>query len=78
MVKQIQKRIAECSICQAHQLATKKEPLMPHRAPTPREKIGVDIFTFCQLDYLGTVDYTSNLFEIDRQPSKRTEDTVYC
>ena len=79
MVKQIKSCIAECSICQAHQSATQKEPLMSHRAPTcPWEKIGVDIFTFRQQDYLVTVDYLSNFFEIDRLPSKRIEDIVYC
>jgi len=52
---------------------------MSHPAPTrPWQKVGVDIFTFSQQDYLITVDYLTGYFEIDRLPSKRISDIMYC
>jgi hypothetical protein len=38
----------------------------------------MDIFTFRNHDYLITVDYLSAYFEVDRLPSKRIVDIVYC
>lgn len=75
----IKKTVSACAICEAHQMSTQREPLLPHAAPTrPFEKVGVDIFTFRHIDYLVTVDYLSGFFEIDRLPSKRTSDIVHC
>ena len=42
------------------------------------DKVGVDIFTFRDQDYLITTDYLSGYFEIDRLPSKRIADVIYC
>ena len=66
------KRIAEeCAICARYQQSNQKEPLKSHPAPSrPFEKVGVDIFTFENQDYLMTVDYLSGFFEVDRLPSK--------
>jgi hypothetical protein len=75
----IKKKVGNCDICQRHQQACQKEPLLSHPAPSrPWEKVGVDIFTFCEHDYLITTDYLSGYFEIDRLPSKRVSDIVYC
>jgi hypothetical protein len=70
------RRVTEnCEICQTYQQSVQKEPLISHPPPSrPWEKVGVDIFTFCDRDYLCTVDYLSGFFEIDRLPSKK----VYC
>ena len=74
----IKKTIAACQICESFQHAVQKEPLMPHAAPSrPWEKVGVDIFTYRGQDYLITVDYLSNYFEVDRLPSKRISDIIY-
>jgi len=74
------KRLAEtCQICARYQQATQKEPLMSHPPPSrPWEKVGVDIFTFAERDYLVTVDYLTGYFELDRLPSKAVSDVVYC
>jgi len=73
----IKKTVSACAICEAHQLSAQKEPLLSHVAPArPWEKVGVDIFTFRNIDYLITVDYLSGFFEIDRLPSKRICDIV--
>src|SRR5258706_6685624 len=60
-------------------MSVQKEPLMSHTALSrPWEKVGVDIFTFSNLDYLLTVDYLSGFFEVDRLPLKRVCNIVYC
>ena len=75
----IKKTVSACAICEAHQMSTQREPLLPHAAPSrPFEKVGVDIFTFRHIDYLVKVDYLSGFFEIDRLPSKRTSDIIHC
>jgi transposase InsO family protein len=52
---------------------------MSHAAPArPWEKVGVDICTIRQQDYLITVDYLSGYIEVDRLPSKRVSDVIYC
>jgi len=73
------KRAAErCEICARHQEETQKEPLLPHQPPQrPWEKVGVDIFTFEDMDYLITVDYLSGFFEVDRLPTKSLKDIIY-
>lgn len=73
------KTVAGCAVCSAHQSANQKEPLMSHEAPNrPWEKVGVDICTIKQRDYLVTVDSLSGYFEVDRLPSKRISDVIYC
>jgi len=75
----IKNTVAACAICEAYQRSAQKEPLMSHATPTrPWEKVGVDICTFRNMDYLITVDYLSGFFEVDRLPSKRASDVIYC
>jgi len=74
----IKRTVAACQICESFQQAMQKEPLRSHAAPSRAwEKIGVDIFTHKGQDYLITVDYLSNYFEVDRLPSKRIQDIIY-
>ena len=74
------KRVVEsCNICAHYQQSKQKEPLLSHPVPSrPWEKVGVDIFTFADRDYLCTVDYLSGFFEVDRLPSKKVCDITYC
>jgi transposase InsO family protein len=79
IIADIKKVVASCAVCSASQLSTQKEPLMSHAAPArPWEKLGVDICTIRQQDYLITVDYLSGYIEVDRLPSKRVSDVIYC
>jgi hypothetical protein len=79
LTKDIKQMISQCSVCQAYQNENQQETLMSHPAPNrPWQKVGLDIFTFRNHDYLITVDYLSAYFEIDRLPSKRIVDIVYC
>ena len=78
MTTQIKTSVEKCSICQEHQRSQTKEPLCSHPATSrPWEKVGIDIFTFNNYNYLMTTDYFSNYFEVDRLPSKKVVDIVY-
>ena len=78
MVADIKALIERCEICPEYDAANQKEALFSHAIPSrPWEKVGVDIFTFSDKNYLITVDYFSNYFEIDRLPSKIIFDIVY-
>ena len=79
MAADIKRLVGQCAVCERYQQAQQKEPLLFHPAPSrPWEKVGVDIFTFKEHDYLICVCYLSGFFEIDRLPSKRVCDIVYC
>ena len=56
MAKLIADKVSHCSICQEYENSQCKEPLMSHDVPArPWEKVGVDIFTFKNHDYLMAV-----------------------
>lgn len=58
--------ISKCSTCNKMQDQQSKQPLITHDVPKkPWAKLGVDIFTFQSQDYLVTVDYFSDFFELD-------------
>jgi hypothetical protein len=79
MVTEIKAKVEGCAVCQEYQHANVKEPLISRDIPNrPWEKIGIDIFTFNNYDYLIEVDYLSGFFEIDRIPTKAVHDIVYC
>ena len=79
MTAELKQLVAKCQICQTHQSASSKEPLLPHEPPyRPWEKVGVDIFTFRSQSYLLTVCYFSNYFEVDRLLTKRVKDIIYA
>ena len=63
--------LSKCEICAAFQNEQTKEPLINHELPNrPWEKIGIDFMTVDGQDYLTTVDYYSDYFELDRMTSK--------
>ena len=67
MSAEIKKYITQCEICSQYSAKQAKETQMCHE-PTdrPREKVAVDIWNLDNKDYLITVDYFSNFWEIDR------------
>jgi hypothetical protein len=74
----IKRLVGQCDVCQTYEKSAQKEPLLSHTPPSrPWEKVGVDIFTFSEHDYLITVDYLSGYFEVDRLPTKRVHDIIY-
>jgi hypothetical protein len=67
MTSEIRQYISTCELCQTFQPTQQKETLMSHDVPSRQwEKIGVDLFQLDGKDYLVTVDYFSNFFELDR------------
>ena len=77
MTSDISQIVASCEICQKFQAANQPETLEPHEMPTRQwEKIGVDLFELDGKDYLITVDYLSNFWEIDRLRDTRATTVI--
>ncbi|KAK3737378.1 hypothetical protein QZH41_011513, partial [Actinostola sp. cb2023] len=67
MSAEIKEMIVACEICRTYETSPQRETLMPHATCTrPWEQIDVDLFTLDNKDYLITVDYFSNFWEVDR------------
>lgn len=63
---QIKTYVNKCDICRSVDYKQQKETLISHEMPKrPWAKVGTDLFTFDNKDYLITVDYHSNFWEID-------------
>ena len=69
--------LSKCEVCNTFQPQQQKEPLISHEIPhRPWEKIASDIFTFNSKDYLCTVDYYPNYFELDHLYDKTAPEGV--
>ena len=69
--------LSKCEVCNTFQPQQQKEPLISHEIPhRPWEKMASDIFTFDSKDYLCTVDYYSNYFELDHLYDKTAPEGV--
>ena len=67
MNAEVKEMIAACETCRKYEKSQPNQPLMPLEIPSrPWERIGVDLFTFDNKDFLITVDYFSNFWEIDK------------
>ena len=65
--------VAKCSVCRKYDFKQGKETLKPHKIPErPWEKVGVDLFSLNDKNYLITVDYLSGFFEIDYLPDTKS------
>jgi hypothetical protein len=72
MTTDITDYVSKCEICNSYQTQQQKEPLLNHEVPQrPWQKIGVDLLTVEDKDYLCTVDYYSDYFEVDHLPYKK-------
>ncbi|XP_064111251.1 uncharacterized protein LOC135218731 [Macrobrachium nipponense] len=66
MNSDIKQFILSCEICNKFPCAQQKETLFNHEiADRPWEKVGVDLMSIEKHNYLITVDYFSNFWEID-------------
>ena len=67
-----------CETCREYEHAQSKEPLMSHEIPSrPWQKVGADLLTLNGKDYLITVDYYSNFWEIDRLYDTLSKTVIY-
>ena len=65
MGQQIENSVEKCAICLKHRNQQQKEPLLQHPVPErPWQKVGSDILTYHNVDYLLVVDYYSKYPEI--------------
>jgi hypothetical protein len=66
MSKDVRQFVESCDVCASLADKQSPEPLIMHQVPNrPWEKVGTDLFSIEGRNYLLTVDYFSNLFEID-------------
>lgn len=67
MSTELQQWIARCGICRQMEITPPNETLQSHEIPgRPWAKVGVDLFQVNGLNYMVTVDYYSNFWEIDK------------
>ena len=67
MTADIKNLISSCEVCLTYSTANQQETLNQHDVPDRQwEKIGIDLFEFEDKDYLISVDYLSNFWEVDR------------
>lgn len=72
MNEHIKTFITKCDTCRSLDTRQQKETLHPHEIPSrPWEKVGTDLFSFDNKDYLVTVDYFSNFWEVDYLPDTK-------
>ena len=77
MADQIKDQVQNCEVCNDFLARQQKEPLMTHKIPeTPWSKVGQDLFTLGDENYLVTVDYYSDYFEVDLLPDTTAESVV--
>ena len=68
--KDIEKLCKHCPTCDENKPAQQKEPLKPHTLPTsPWQKLGSDIFTIEQVQYLIITDYYSKYPIVRKLPT---------
>ena len=70
-------KISSCPTCIAHQPSRPKEPLQSHEVPSrPWQKLGTDMFTWNDKQFLITVDYYSRYFELDEMTSTTSNSVI--
>ena len=61
------KEVGKCAVCNEFADNQQREPLISHEIPSrPWSKLGINICTVNKKDYLVTVDYYSDYWEVDR------------
>jgi hypothetical protein len=66
MSSEIRQYVENCSTCASLQPKQQQEPLKLHEVPDrPWQKVGTDLLTLNSRNYLITVDYYSQYFEVD-------------
>jgi hypothetical protein len=77
MNSEIKQMIQMCETCRSYDMAQPKESLISHELPSRQwEKIGIDLFKQGEKDFLITVCYFSNFWEIDRLPDTKAKTVI--
>ena len=78
MTSELRDVLSQCEICNTFQKQQPKEPLAQHETPLrPWEKVGVDLASVGEKDFLVCVDYFSNFAEIDFLPDTKAETVIH-
>ena len=79
MSSEIRQYCEACTTCVSVQMSQPQEPLKLHSLPKlPWQKIGTDLFNINKSNYLITVDYFSQYFEIDLLPNTHSDTIIEC
>lgn len=77
MTTDIRQLVSQCSVCNEFLQKQPKEPLMTYEIPSyPWQMVAQDLFTVNNEDYLITVDFYSDYWELDRLTSTTSETVV--
>ena len=77
MTAEIRQLVNQCSVCNEFLQKQAKEPLMTYAIPThPWQMVGQDLFTLDSQNYLITVDYFSDYWELNILPDTTSETIV--
>lgn len=77
MSDDIKTAVSECSACQELTPSPAHLPMQTHRIPDlPWKRVAIDIFHHNENNYLVTVDYYSDYFELDLLPDLTSETVV--
>ena len=77
MTSQLREYLLSCGLCREFDVAQQKEPLKCRElSDRPWQKVGTDLFELDNKDYLITVDYYSNFWEVDRLRSTSSPEVI--
>lgn len=74
---ELENYMANCSVCNTYAPEQPKEPMIHHEIPSrPWARVACDMFELSGRDYLITVDYFSNYFEVDHLNNKQGDEII--
>ena len=78
MSHEIRQYVKACDVCACFLTPQPKQPIISHNIPTRAwQKVGSDIFTIFDRNYLLLVDYFSDFIEIDFLPDIRAKTIIH-
>ena len=79
MTAEIKEMANQCSTCNEFRDKQQKEPLMTYEIPSrPWKMVAQDLFTWNKKDYLVTVDYYSDYWEVDELADTTSQTVIEC
>ena len=79
MTSEIKDKVGQCSTCNEYLNKQQREPLMTYEILTrPWKMVAQDLFTLRHVEYLVTVDYYSDYWELDLVSDTTSETVVGC
>ena len=77
MSTDIEETVARCATCATYRKRNNKQPMIPHEIrDRPWAKVGADIFSFKNQEYLVVVDYYSKFPEVEQLTCKTANGVI--